>query len=497
MSNPLKRLAGQTAVYGLSSIVGRLLNYLLVPLYVSVFVHTSDYGVISELYAWIAFLMVLLTFGMETTFFKFLSDHPERKEAIFRNAMLSVLSINVLFYILIIVLRQPIADAMLYPDNPEFVFLLGSVVFIDAISALPLAKLRAEERAKRFALIQLTGIGINIGLNLVLMLLIFQPESQNAAVGIRFILISNVIASLVKPIFLYKDFLSIKIRWHFKLVRSMLKYSLPLMIAGFAYIINETVDRILLKYVSYEHFIPTMGTHDALMYSESQVGIYSASYKLAMLVTIFLQAYRYAAEPFFFNESKNKNRNQTYRKVMNYFVGAVFLFFLFVSLNLDIFKYFIPNPDYWVGLKVVPILLLANVWSGIYINQSIWYKLSGQTKFGAYISIGGAILTLLICFIFIPVFGYMACAWATFFVYFGQMVVSYILGQKHYPIPYSLKKFFLYGATAILIFFFYENIIIENTILRIVLHNGTIICYAAMIFFLEWPRKQRWRISGR
>lgn len=485
MSNPIKKLAGQTAVYGLSSIIGRLLNYLLVPLYVSIFLHTSDYGVISELYAWIAFLMVFLTFGMETAFFKFLSDHPEKKDKIFRNSMLSVLMVNVVFLLLVIVFNGPIADAMLYSEHPEYIILLGLIVSIDAISALPLAKLRAEERAKRFAVIQLTGIAINIGLNLILMLYFFRPESQDPAVGIRFILISNLIASLVKPAFFYKDFLKLKWIWDTQLIRMMIKYSIPLALAGFAYIINETVDRILLKYLSYDTMLGSMSDHAALNYAESQVGIYSASYKLAMLITIFLQAYRYAAEPFFFSEAKSKDRNKTYVKVMNYFVGVVLLFFLVVSLNLDIFKYFIPNPDYWEGLKVVPILLLANVCSGIYINQSIWYKLSGQTKFGAYIAISGAVLTLIILFIFIPIFGYIACAWATFIVYFGQMVASYFLGQKHYPIPYNLRKFALYSIVAVLIYVGFSSIQIDSWLVDFLLRNFFILLYIGLFVWME------------
>ncbi|RYM35468.1 polysaccharide biosynthesis protein [Brumimicrobium glaciale] len=488
MSNPLKKLAGQTAVYGLSSIVGRLLNYLLVPLYVSVFIKTSDYGVISELYAWIAFLMVLLTFGMETAFFKFLSDNPENKDKIFRNSMLSIVIINAIFLLLILIFNGVIADALLFPDNPEYIILLSVIVVIDATSALPLAKLRAEDRAKKFVVVQLTGIGINIGLNLILMLFVFQPEAENAAVGIRFILIANLIASLVKPAILYKDFISLKWIWDTQLLRSMFKYSFPLALAGFAFIINETVDRILLKHLTYQNSIGEFTTEAALTFAESQVGIYSASYKLAMLVTIFLQAYRYAAEPFFFAQSKSKDRNKTYVKVMNYFVGAVFLSFLGVSLNLDIFKYFIPNPAYWEGLRIVPILLLANVFSGIYINQSIWYKLSGQTKFGAYIAMGGAALTLTLNFIFIPIYGYMACAWATFIVYGAQMVVSYWLGQKHYPIPYNLRKFSLYSIVAISIYFIFTWIDLEAGILQFVIHNLFILLYVGLVFWMEKPK---------
>lgn len=485
MGNPLKKLAGQTAVYGLSSIVGRLLNYLLVPLYVTVFIKTSDYGVISELYAWIAFLMVFLTFGMETTFFKFLSDNPESKDKIFRNSMLSLVVINVIFLVLILIFNGVIADALLFPNNPEYIILLAVIVVIDATSALPLAKLRAEEKAKKFVVIQLSGIGINIGLNLFLMLFVFQPEAENAAVGIRFILIANLIASLIKPAILYKDFISLKWIWDTKLLGSMFKYSFPLALAGFAFIINETVDRILLKHITYQNSIGEFTTEAALTFAESQVGIYSASYKLAMLVTIFLQAYRYAAEPFFFAQSKSKDRNKTYVKVMNYFVGAVFLSFLGVSLNLDIFKYFIPNPDYWEGLRIVPILLLANVFSGIYINQSIWYKLSGQTKFGAYIAMGGAALTLTLNFIFIPIYGYMACAWATLIVYGAQMVASYWLGQKHYPIPYNLKKFGLYSSVAISIYFVLTWIDLEAGILQSVIHNLFILLYIGLVFWME------------
>lgn len=485
MNSFIKKLAGQTAVYGLSSIVGRLLNYLLVPLYVSVFAHTSDYGVVSELYAWIAFLMVLLTFGMETAFFKFLSDHPENKQKIFRNSLLSVLAINLLFFVIVAVFHQSIANKMLFPHNPEYILLLAAIVVIDAITALPLAKLRAEEKALKFAVIQLTGIGINIGLNLIFMLLIFQPSVQNAEVGIRFILIANLAASLAKTLLLSKDFFQLRWIWDTALIRQMVKYSFPLALAGFAYIINEAVDRIMLKYLTYQSSLEGLSASDALIFAESQVGIYSASYKLAMVITIFLQAFRYAAEPFFFAQSKSKDRNKIYVTVMNYFVAVLFFSFLVVTLNIDIFKYFIPNPAYWEGLRIVPILLLANVWSGIYINQSIWYKLSGQTKFGAYIAIGGATITLTLNYIFIPIYGYMACAWATFFVYGGQMLVSYALGQKHYPIPYNLKRFFVYTVVSLGIYFIYQWLSPESGILEFILRNLVILGFVALAFKME------------
>lgn len=487
MTGSIKRLAGQTAIYGLSSIVGRFLNYLLVPLYTSLFTNPADYGIVSELYAWIAFLMVFLTFGMETAYFKFLNDR-EDKDHVFNNSLLSLVILNGGFLLLILLFHQPIAEKLLYKDNAEYIILLGIVVTIDAVSALPLAKLRAENRAKRFAFVQLTSIGINIGLNLILLLLFF--DTTNPEQGIRYILIANIIASLIKPILLYKSFLSLKLKADFELLKLMIKYSFPLVLAGFAFIINETIDRILLKHLSYHSGLNGSSPSEALRYAESQVGIYSASYKLAMLVTVFLQAYRYAAEPFFFAQAKDKNRNETYVKVMNYFVGVVFLCFLVVSLNLDLFKYFIPNENYWAGLKVVPVLLLANVCLGVYVNQSIWYKLSGQTRFGAYIAIGGAILTLTFNFLFIPIYGYIACAWITFGVYFVQMLASYFLGQKHYPIPYNIKRFFLYTALAIGLYLIARFADLDFGWVQFVLHNLLILIFVLFVWWMEKQKKE-------
>jgi O-antigen/teichoic acid export membrane protein len=482
MNSPLKKLAGQTAIYGLSSIIGRFLNYLLVPLYVSVFVQPGDYGIVSELYAWVAFLMVFLTFGMETAYFKFMNDRDDTS-SVFQNGMLSVLVVNGGFLLLTLVFHGFIARKLLYPDNPEFIILLSFIVVVDALSALPMAKLRAQNKAKTFAFIQLTSIGVNIGLNLIFLLLIFQPE--HAVWGVRFILIANLIASLIKPALLYKDFLQIKWVWDTSLIREMLRYSFPLALAGFAFIINETIDRILLKHMTYHANISQLGEAAALRLGEAKVGIYSASYKLAMLVTIFLQAYRYAAEPFFFALAKDISRNKTYVKVMNYFVGILFLVFLLVTLNIDILKYFIPNENYWEGLVVVPVLLLANVFSGIYINQSIWYKLSGQTKFGAYIAGGGAFFTVVLNVLFIPYYGYIACAWVTLAVYAGQMVVSYLLGQKHYPIPYNLRKFGLYSILAILLYVLARLIHLDFGIGQFLLHNGLIMFYILVVWTME------------
>jgi O-antigen/teichoic acid export membrane protein len=477
MSNPIKKLLGQTAVYGLSSIIGRLLNYLLVPLYTGVFADPSDYGVVSELYAWVAFLVVFLTFGMETAFFRFLQDH-EDKEKVFRNGFLTVIAINVLFFLSLAWFNQDIADLMLYSEHNEYIILLGVIVCIDAITALPLAKLRAEEKALKFAGIQFASIGVNIALNLILMLGFFDPSRPEE--GVLFILFANLFASLVKPVLLYKHFMNIEFNFDWELTKRMLFYAFPLVVAGFAGIINETLDRILLKHIIYDG-----QTTESLSYAEAQVGIYSANYKLAMLVTILLQAYRYAAEPFFFSQLKNEDRNKVYAKVMNFFVATVAVVFLVVSLNIDIFKLFIRNEAYYVGLSVVPILLMANVFLGIYYNQSIWYKLSGQTRFGAYIAIGGALLTVVINVLFIPEYGYMASAWATLIVYAAQMAASYYLGQKYYPIKYNSRKFGLYLGAAVFFYFLASILDLEQPVIRFVVHNTFIALYLGMVFVLE------------
>ena len=356
--------------------------------------------------------------------------------------------------------------------------MLITTVCIDACASLPLAKLRAEEKAMKFAGIQIASILVNIGLNLFFMLLMFNKEHPEQ--GVLYIFIAGLISSLVKPALLYKEFLQIRFRFYWPLAKEMLTYAIPLVLAGFAGIINETLDRALLKRVLFN-------SGKDISYATAQVGIYSAVYKLAMLVSILLQAYRYAAEPFFFSQVQNKDKNKIYSRLMNYFVATVCLVFLVVSLNIDIFKHFIQNESYWVGLGVVPILLLANVFLGIYYNQSIWYKLSGQTKFGAYISFGGAFLTIVINLVFIPTYGYWACAWATLIVYAAQMIASYLLGQKYYPIKYNLRKFFFYLLFSLAIFFICKGVAIESQTLKLIVHNLLILGFVGIAWVLEKP----------
>ena len=441
MSSPLAKLFGQTAMYGLPSIVGRLLNYLLVPLYTAIFAKPADYGVLSDLYAYVAFLVVLLPLGMETAYFRFIQQQ-EDTERVFNSSFIPVVLVNACFFLILYITNPWIAKWMLYRDHTEYIILVGSIVCIDAIASLPLAKLRAENQAKRFMIIQMSSILLNILLNLIFLLGYFNPSRPEE--GIMFILIANLLASGLKLILVYNIIAKVKFIFDWDLIKKMLTYSWPLVIAGFAGIINETLDRVLLKQILYNPDIP-----NSLEQATAQVGIYSACYKLAMLVTIFLQAYRYAAEPFFFSQLKNQDRNVVFVRTMNVFIAIVCFAFLFVSINLGVFKFFIRKEAYYVGLNVVPILLLANVCLGIYYNQSVWYKLSNQTKFGAYIALIGAGITILINVLFIPMYGYMASAWATLLAYMAQMIISFYLGKKYYPIPYDVRKFYLYVGSAI------------------------------------------------
>lgn len=481
MNASVKRLFGQTAVYGLPSIIGRLLNYFLVPLYTAVFTSPSDYGVLSDLYAYVAFLVVLLPLGMETAYFRFIQNQ-EDKNRVFNACFLTVSITNVLFFIAVYFTNPWIAKWMLYPDHPEYIFLVGLIVCIDSLSSLPLARLRAENKASRFVTIQLTSIITNVLLNVLLLLSFFDPLRPEE--GILIILIVNLISSVIKFALVSDMIYSVKIGFDWVLSKKLIAYSFPLVIAGFAGIINETLDRVLLKQLLYNPDVP-----GSLEEATAQVGIYSACYKLAMLVTIFLQAYRYAAEPFFFSQMNKDDKLIVFQKTMSIFIAVVCAAFLLVSINLGFFKYFIRNEAYYEGLSVVPILLIANVFLGIYYNQSVWYKLSNRTSFGAYVSICGALITILLNLWLIPEYGYMASAFATLMAYFIQMVMSYYLGQKYYPIPYNTNKFFLYIGASCLIFLVFSlvriglgyTIDVFNQPL-LLFGNGLILLYLLLVF---------------
>ncbi len=450
----LKKLAGQTAIYGLSSIVARFLNYLLVPLHTAVFV-PQQYGVITEMYAYVAFLIILLTYGMETAFFRFSTKEGFEPQTVFSTILTSLASSTAMFILMAVVFAQPIADWLMYSDNKEYVVWFAIIVGLDAVSSIPLAQLRSQNKAKTFAGVNIANVLVNIGLNVFFLKYCLPLVSEGGGnwltdtfydpnTGVGYVFIANLIASIVKFLLLGPTMLSGLVKPKLSLLKPMLIYSLPLLVAGLAGMMNEMFDRVMLKRLLY----PIMG-EDKAMY---QLGVYGACYKLSIIISLMIQAFRYAAEPFFFSQQKEAGSKELYAKVMTFFVWILAGTFLFVMLYIDLFKYFIPNEDYWAGLKIVPILLMANIFLGIYYNQSVWYKLTDKTGHGAALAIFGAIITLVLNLLFIPKYGYVASAWATFACYGSMMVVSYLLGQKHYPVPYELGKLSIFLGSAVLLY---------------------------------------------
>ncbi len=449
----LKKLAGQTAIYGLSSILGRFLNYLLVPLHTAVFL-PSQYGVITEMYAYVAFLVILLTYGMETAYFRFSTNGSYGLSTVFSTTMASLSATTVLFILSAMVFAQPVADWLMYPQNQEYVVWFAIIIGLDAVASIPLARLRQENRAKTFAAINITNVLVNIALNVFFLgycLPLVAEGGGNwltdtfyyAGTGVGYVFIANVVASGVKFLLLTPTMLRGLSRPDLSLLRPMLVYALPLLVAGLAGMVNETIDRILLKRL----LIPELGE----LATMEQVGIYGACYKISIVITLMIQAFRYAAEPFFFSQEKEQGSRELYAKIMTWFVWVLSGTFLGVMLFIDVFRYLIPNQSYWEGLRVVPILLMANIFLGIYYNQSVWYKLSGHTGYGAMIALGGALVTLGVNLAFIPVYGYIASAWATLGCYASMTIASYLMGKKYYPVPYHLPKLGLFMSSALLL----------------------------------------------
>lgn len=485
-------MAGQTAIYGLSTIVGRLLNYLLVPLHVAIF-QPAAYGVVTELYAYAAFLAVILTYGLETAFFRYLYKEEKDAKNAFRTGFSSLLFSSSIFLVLIFIFQQGIADFILYPNNAEYVIWFALILGFDVLSSLPMAKLRSENKSIRFASINIISIGITVTLNLFFLLYCkpnFDSGNTNElinavydpTIGVGYIFIANLLGSFSKFLLLIPTMLKSKGKFDWELLKTMLAYAFPLVFFALAGIINETFDRILLRRL----LTSSKGEEYAMM----QVGIYGANYKLAMLITIFIQAFRYAAEPFFFSHEKQKNSKHTYAYIMQVFAGVVGALFLLVTLYLDLFKHLvIPNESYWEGLKIVPILLMANIFLGIYYNLGIWFKLSENTKKGMYISIFGALITISLNIWLIPTFEYMASAWITLLTYFSITVISYFLGQKYYPVPYKIGRIAYYILTPVLIYLLLQQFSIDNNLLKYSFHSLILMIFVGSIYLLEFKRK--------
>ena len=481
--NPLKKLAGQTVIYGLSSVVGRLLNYLLVPLYTRYFL-PSEYGVVTELYAYVAFLVVILTYGIETAFFRYSQKVPNKK-SVYSTALISLLITSCIFVSIIYFNASPISNWLQYPEFPEYIRWFAIIIGLDAVSAISFAKLREQNKASRFALVRLLNIFINIGLNLFFIIYCpyalekglssvqFVNSVYSSDIGVGYIFIANLIASVVTFLMLLPEM--IKSVWIFdkSLWKQMMIYGLPLLIAGLAGMTNETIDRILLK-----HLLPSN------VNSSSELGLYGAFYKLSILMILFIQTFRFAAEPFFFAQEKEKNARKVYADVMKYFVIITSFIFLSVSLFYDFIILFLgENYHDPRGFKVVSILLAANLFLGIYYNLSIWYKLSEKTKYGAYLSMFGAVITLCLNFILIPKIGFVGSAWATLICYVSMTVASYYLGRKHYKIPYPLKRISFYLGLVVVLYF--TSMLFNSHIIN----SLYILIFISITFYLEKPKK--------
>ncbi len=479
----LKKLVSQTAIYGLPTILGRFLNYFLVPIYVKLFL-PEEYGVVSLLYSGVAFFNVLLTFGMETTYFRYASRGVS---GVFSTAINFVISLSLLMVLWGWNQADSIAASPFIhiPGHENYIRWFSLILALDAISAVPLARLRHENKPMRFALIRSVNIFSNIGLNLLFLLAIpgsfeagtFLGDLFPAEPTIAAIFIANLVSSAITFLLLLPEIRGLNEGVDFRLMKDMLAYAWPLVLVGMAGIINETIDRLLLEY-----FLPSD-------ISKREQGIYSACYKLSIVMSLFIQAFRFAAEPFFFAQADTKDRG-VYAKVTHYFALFCFFIFLLVSLFLDYFKHFLPNEAYWAGLDIVPILLLANLFLGVYFNLSVWYKLTDNTLLGALIALGGAALTLALNALLIPEMSYRGSAWTTLLVYVSMTIAAYFMGQRYYPVPYKVRSFGFYLIFALSLFLISQAL--EHSFHGMTLYGiraALLMLFATVVYLVEKPKK--------
>jgi len=422
----MKSLAKDTVIYGASSIIGKFLNYLLVPLYTYALARTSDYGIVTNIYAWTALLLVILTYGMETGFFRFANREDYDPQTVYKTSFFTLLCSSALFTMLVVVFHQPIANVLGYPDHSEFVEMMFATVAIDAFACIPFAYLRYQKRPVAFAALKLLFVLLNIGFNILFLVILGKDD-------VFYVFLSNILATVIQTLCLLPMTMPKGGRFSMPVLKEMLRYSLPLLVLGVAGIMNQTLDRILFPYLY-------TGVD-----AQAQLGIYGACFKVAMVMMMFTQAFRYAYEPFVFAKHKDRQSVEAYADAMKYYIIFSYLILLVVIFYLDIFK-FIVAQNYWEGLKIVPIVLWTYVFQGIYFNLSFWYKLTDETKWGAYFSLIGLIITLVLQIIGVPLIGYWASCGSSLICYFVIMLLSYFIGQKKAPIPYDLKNICGYTA---------------------------------------------------
>ena len=469
----LKKFLGQTAIYGLSTVFSRLFNFILTPIYTGKFA-TGTYGIFTTMYSYASLINAVLAFGMESTYFRYLNKHEDKKQEVYNNSFICIGFLSILFLISGLVLSDPVSryltnDAGQFANYKSYVRLFVGILFIDAICVIPFAKLRADDKAFKYSLIKFLNIGTFVGFNLVFIYIIplvikhHLPlagwfETWYRGVWVGYVFVANLIASVATFLMLIPEFLQIRFKFNKDLFVKMFSYSWPILVANLSFIVNENLDKIVLS-----QLLPAN-------IADQQVGIYGAVCKLAIFISIFITAFRLGAEPFFFSHAKNANARQTYAVILHYFVIALVVLFVGLIANIEILKYFIRRSEYWVGLPAVPYLLFGYVCLGIYMNLSIWYRLSDQTRFGLYISLIGAVITIVLNIVLIPRYSYMGSAWVSMLAYFVMMVISYVLGQKYYPIPYNLKRILMYlissvGLVILSFWIFHRNIYIGNALL--------------------------------
>ena len=482
----LKSLAGQTVVYGLPSIVVRILNYFLVPIYTRVF-STADYGTITSLYAAMSFLNIVLTYGMETSLFNF-SRQQEDKGKVYSTILTSVTITSFFFLAVAYFFRDAFASFVKDPAHPSYIVWVALILSTDAISAIAFAKLREQNKARFFATIKALNVIANVVFNIFFIILcpkIFSnPDSAlygivqhvyNPNIGIGYVFISQVLSSGICLLLLLPTMLKAGIHFDVELWKKIMPYALPLLLAGFAGMINETLDRFILLYLIKPEQI-----------AREQIGIYGACYKISIIITLFVQAYKYAAEPFFFSTAKDPDFKKTYADITKYFIIICLFIFLGTMFNLSWIQNYV-GKDYRSGLKVVPILLMANLCLGIFYNLSMWYKLAHKTMFGAYLTIFGAVITIVINVVFVKYYGYMASAWATLICYASQMVVSYFLSNKYFPVKFEMSRIGLYFGLSLTLYFISEYIHIGSNAITLIFNNGMIIAFAIIVYLAEKP----------
>jgi len=468
-----KKFLGQTAVYGLTTVFSRLFNFILTPIYTAVY-QKGVYGIFTNMYANASLINAVLAFGMESTYFRYLNKFEDKKQEVYNNSFLCIAFISTLFLITGLVFATPIAaylatDASEIADYKQYVSFFLWILFVDAICVIPFAKLRADGKPFKYSVAKFLNIGCFVGLNLIFIYVV-PAIIKHDWIGaswlsswyrhqwIGYVFVANLIASLATLICLLPEFLKLQLKFDSKLFKNMFSYSWPILIANLSFIINENLDKIVLK-----KLLPPE-------IADGEVGIYGAVCKIAIFLSIFITAFRLGAEPFFFSHAKQKNAKETYATILKYFVIALAILFVGIVANIEVLKFFIQKEEYWVGLSAVPYLLFGYVCLGIYTNLSIWYRLSDQTRFGLYISVAGAVITIVLNLILIPKYSYMGSAWVSMLAYFVMMVLSYVLGQKYYPIPYNLKKISVYLIISTVIvfasfFIFNRNIYIGNALL--------------------------------